>query len=68
MNIKKLLPIVGIIILIILLSTLDFEEIINIFSKINPLYSFLCFFASAPLILLSTIEWQLLLRKQKKTC
>lgn len=65
MNIKKWIPIVGIIILIILLSTLDFEEIINIFSKINPLHSFLCFFASAPLILLSTIEWQLLLRKQK---
>lgn len=65
MNIKKLVPIVGIIILILLLSTLNFKEIINIILKINPLYSFICFFAPAPIILLAIIEWQILLKKQK---
>lgn len=65
MKIKKILPIIGIIILIYILFTLDFKEIISIFSDINPLYSFLCFFAVVPLIFLANIEWQILLKKQK---
>ncbi len=65
MNLKKILPIVGIIILVFILFNLDFKEIIRIFSGINPLYSFLCFFAVVPLLLMANIEWQLLLKKQK---
>jgi uncharacterized protein (TIRG00374 family) len=65
MNKKKLLPIIGIIILIYILINLDFHRIIEIFRVINPLYSFLSFFAIVPLLILANIEWQLLLKKQK---
>jgi uncharacterized protein (TIRG00374 family) len=66
MNIKKLLPLIGIIILVfILVFFVDFNQIFTIFSKINPLYTFICFFALVPLILLANVEWQILLRKQK---
>jgi len=66
MNIKKLLPLIGIVILLfILVFFVDFNKIFAIFSKINPLYTFICFFALAPLILLANIEWQILLRRQK---
>jgi len=65
MNIKKLLPITGIIILIYIFINLDFNEIIQIFSKINPIYAFLSFFTIIPLLLLVNVEWQFLLKKQK---
>jgi uncharacterized protein (TIRG00374 family) len=66
MNIKKLLPLIGIVILVlILVFFVDFNQIFTIFSKINPLYTFICFFALIPLILLANIEWQILLKKQK---
>ncbi|KYK29160.1 hypothetical protein AYK20_00415 [Thermoplasmatales archaeon SG8-52-1] len=65
MKIKNLIPILGIIILIIILSTLDLQKIIDIFLKINLLYSVLSFFVIIPLILLANIEWQILLKKQK---
>lgn len=65
MNYKKILPLIGIIILIAILTTLDFGKIFDIFSKLNPLYLFLSFFILLPLLLLANIEWQLLLRRQK---
>jgi len=65
MKLKRLLPIIGIIILIVILASLDFEKIIDIFSNINPIYSFLSFFLFVPLILLASFEWQILLKKQK---
>jgi len=65
MNLKKLLPVIGIIILVVILTTLDFQKIIDIFSKINLFYSFLCFFSIIPLLLLANIEWKILLNKQK---
>ncbi|KYK20906.1 hypothetical protein AYK24_03475 [Thermoplasmatales archaeon SG8-52-4] len=65
MKIKNLLPILGIIILIIILSTLDLQKIVDIFLKINVIYSILSFFVIIPLILLANIGWQLLLKKQK---
>jgi uncharacterized protein (TIRG00374 family) len=65
MKFKKLLPIIGIIILILIISSLDLQKIINIFSKINPVYSILSFFVVIPLILLANIGWQLLLKKQR---
>ena len=65
MKLKKLLPIIGIIILILIISSLDLQKIVNIFLKINPIYSFLSFFVVVPLILLANIGWQLLLKKQK---
>ena len=65
MKLRNLLPIIGIIIFIIILLTLDIKKIIVIFSNINPLFVFLSFFVLVPLLLLAGIEWQILLRKQK---
>ena len=65
MNLKKLLPIIGIIILIIIIIRLDLEKIYGVFSNINPIYSLLCFFAILPVVLMTNIQWQILLKKQK---
>lgn len=65
MKIKNLFPILGLIILIIILSTLDLQKIVDIFLKINPIYSLLSFLVVIPLILLANIGWQLILKKQK---
>ena len=64
MNIKKILPIIGLFILAIILYNLNFSKIVELFSKLNPLYVFLSFFAILPLLLLVNIEWQILLKKQ----
>ena len=65
MNIKKILPIIGILIFLYIIINLDINEIFSAFSKINPIYSFLAFFSVVPIILLSNIQWQILLKKQK---
>jgi uncharacterized protein (TIRG00374 family) len=65
MKYKKFLPIIGIIVLIYILSSLDFQKIYYVFSNINPVYTFISFFAIVPLILIVNIEWQILLKKQK---
>ncbi len=67
-KIKKIInffPIVGLIILIYILSTIDLAKILEVFSKINPFYSFLALFSVLPVVLLSNIQWQILLKKQK---
>jgi len=65
MNYKKLLPIIGIIILIYIITTLDLNKIYEVFLSIDPLYSFFCFFAIVPIVILTNIQWQILLKKQK---
>ena len=65
MRIKKILPVVGIIVLIVIFTTLDLRKIYDIFYSINPLYSLICFFAIIPILLLVNVEWQILLKKQK---
>jgi len=65
MDYKKLLPIIGFIILIFIISTLDLNKVYTIFSSINPFYTFICFFAVIPIVLLTNIQWQILLKKQK---
>ncbi|MBS3749700.1 MAG: flippase-like domain-containing protein [Candidatus Thermoplasmatota archaeon] len=65
MRLKKLLPVVGVILFVFILSQLDFAKIMNIFSQLNPLYVLLSFFVFVPLLLLVNIEWQLLLKRQK---
>jgi len=59
------MPLIGIIILIIILTTVDFNQIKDIFLEINPIYSFLSFFLILPLVIIANIEWQILLKKQK---
>lgn len=65
MKLKNLIPLIGLVILIAILFTLDLQKIAEIFTSINPLYSFLSFFTIVPLILIANVEWQLLLRRQK---
>ncbi len=65
MKIKKILPIIGLIILVYILFNLNIGLILNIFKKINPVYSFISFFAFVPLLLIANVEWQLILKKQK---
>lgn len=65
MDIKKLLPIIGIGILIYIISTLDLHTIIDIFLKIDIKYSLLSLFAIIPIVISTNIQWQILLKKQK---
>jgi len=65
MNIKKILPIIGIIILIYLLTILDFTALKELFLNIPPLYAFLCLFSVIPIVISTNIQWQILLKKQK---
>jgi len=65
MDIKKILPIIGIIILVYLLSTVDIPAVIKIFLGIPPLYVFLCLFSVVPILISTNIQWQILLKKQK---
>ena len=65
MDFKKLLPFIGLIILIFIIATLDLKEICAVFSTIDPFYSFLSFFSVFPVVFLSNVQWQILLKKQK---
>ena len=65
MDIKKILPVIGIIILIYLLSTVDISAVLKIFSDIPPFYAFLCLFSVVPIVISTNIQWQILLKKQK---
>ena len=65
MDIKKILPIIGIIILIYLLTTVNIPAVIKIFLSISPLYVFLCLFSVVPILISTNIQWQILLKKQK---
>jgi uncharacterized protein (TIRG00374 family) len=63
MDIKKLLPIIGIVLLLYILSTMDAGKIIDVFLRINIWYALLSFFAIVPILLLVNYEWQLILKK-----
>lgn len=65
MRLKNLLPIIGVIIFVYILSQLNFDRIVQIFSQIRPFYAFLSFFVFVPLLLLVNVEWQLLLKRQQ---
>ncbi len=65
MNIKKIVPLIGIGILIYILSTINFQTMMVFFVKPPLVFTILACFAIFPVILLSTIQWQLLLRQQK---
>ncbi len=65
MNVRKLLPLIGIIILIYILITIDIETILSDFSNIKPIYLALSFFSLIPILLITNYEWQLILKKQK---
>jgi len=64
MDWKKLLPIVGIILLIYVLWKFNIEKILAVFSTIDPFYAALCFLSVPFWLIVLNIEWQLILRKQ----
>jgi len=65
MNLKKFLPLIGIIILVFLITRFDGASIINIFLSLNPFFVIVSFFAILPVLFLENTEWQILLKRQK---
>jgi len=64
MDWKKLLPVIGIILLAYILWVFNLEKIISVFSTLNLLYAALCFFSIPIFLVLFNIEWQLILKQQ----
>lgn len=65
MNIRRVLPVIGVIIFIYILTTLDVEMILETFTSVPFLYGVLCFSAVVPVLLMTNYEWQMLLKKQR---
>ena len=65
MDIRRVLPIIGIIVFIYIFTTLDISAVIKVFSFLPIVHSILCFFLIIPIILITNYEWQILLKKQK---
>ncbi|MEM0466317.1 MAG: lysylphosphatidylglycerol synthase transmembrane domain-containing protein [Candidatus Thermoplasmatota archaeon] len=64
-SVKKLLPIIGFCILLYLLSTIDIHVMGSMFMRASFIYTSLACFSIIPILLLSNIQWQMLLRQQK---
>jgi len=64
MNLKRFLPVIGLIILFFLLFHFDFSIWFNLIQQIPYHFLILTFGSSLPIILLSNIQWQYLLKKQ----
>ena len=62
---KKLLPLVGVIVLIIIIFSLDVEKIKNAFLQINPVFIVLSLALSVPRILIRNYSWKMIQNEQK---
>jgi len=62
---KKIVPIIGIFILIYLIIDIGVENIIATFLKISPIYVIVAAALTIPRLLIRNTQWQLLLKKQK---
>ena len=62
---KKFLPLIGIVILIYIIYSLNFEDIKNAFLSINPIYLLLGLTLRIPWILVRTYSWRLILKEHK---
>jgi uncharacterized protein (TIRG00374 family) len=65
MDWKKLLPVVGIILLVYILWRFHIEKILTVFTTVNPFYAILCFLAFPISIIIVNIQWQMILKRQK---
>ena len=63
--IKKFLPLIGIIILVIIIINLDLEKIKAAFLSINPIFIFLSMSLLLPIMIIKTYVWQIILKEQK---
>ena len=61
---KKIMPFIGIIILIYLVLDIGTQEIISTFLKISPVYIFFAATLTLPRVLIRNYGWQLILKKQ----
>ena len=61
MQYKKILPIIGLIIFIYILSTLDFGKLVGVFQKVDTFSGFIAIFAIIPVHLIFNFQWQLVL-------
>lgn len=64
MDWKKLLPVIGIILLVYILWRFHLEKILSVFATINPLYAALCFLAWPVVLLIINVQWQMILKRQ----
>ena len=62
---KKFLPLVGILVLIIIIISLDVEEIKNAFLSINPIFIVLALSLTIPRVLIRNFGWRLIQKEQK---
>ena len=62
---KKFLPLIGIIILIIIIINLDLEKIKAAFLSINPIFIVLSMFLLLPIMIVKNHVWQIILKEQK---
>jgi uncharacterized protein (TIRG00374 family) len=64
MDIKRFLPVIGIIILIVLLYQFDFTGFVEVIDQLPLPFFILSLGSSIPVVLISNVEWQYLLKKQ----
>lgn len=64
MDWKKLLPVIGIIVLVYILWRFNIEKILSVFSTINPLYIALCLLVMPITFFIMNIQWQMVLKRQ----
>jgi hypothetical protein len=64
MDWKKLLPIIGIILLVYILWRFNIGKILSVFSIINPLYAALCLLGIPVIFFIFNIQWQMILKRQ----
>jgi len=64
-SIKKILPTIGIIILLYLIINIGIEKIISALYEVQPIYLLLAFSLLIPRVLFDTYKWQFICRKQK---
>jgi uncharacterized protein (TIRG00374 family) len=64
MDWKKLLPAFGIVLLVYVLWRFNVGKILAVFTTLNPLYVALCFLGMPVIMLVVTIEWQMVLKRQ----
>lgn len=62
---KKFLPLIGIIILVIIVINLDLEKIKAAFLSINPFFIILSMFLLLPIMIVKNYVWQIILKEQK---
>ena len=62
---KRFLPLLGIIVLIVIIFSLDIEKIKDAFLKINPIFIFLSLALTIPRLLIQNYSWRYIQKEQK---